>query len=66
MPLPAVVCDWEDTVPGAQAAIAAEMRVIGVACGARTPEELGEADVTVTRLDGEQLWGIMQSVEERD
>ena len=50
----------EDAAPGVHAALAAGMRVVGVARGARSAEQLAVADLVVEGLDGEQLWDFMQ------
>mgnify|MGYP001813033423 FL=1 len=56
----------EDTAPGVEAAMAAGMRVVGVARGARSAEQLAAADVVVHTLDGEQLWDLLHRTEGRE
>jgi HAD superfamily hydrolase (TIGR01509 family) len=50
----------EDTVSGVAAAVAAGMRVVGVARGARSAKQLAAADLVVECLDGHQLWVFMR------
>ncbi|MDJ0497262.1 MAG: HAD family phosphatase [Acidimicrobiia bacterium] len=56
----------EDSAPGVEAALAAGMRVVGVARSTRSAEELSSADVVVERLYGEQLHKLLLGDEERD
>lgn len=56
----------EDTVPGIRSAAAAGMRVVGVARGARAPQELVGADAVVAELDGTHLWSLIQDDDRRD